>query len=383
MPSAEMTMQRSVEYASQLVEIPSVSAQSNLEISKAVETILRTLGFETELLEFVDPAGVAKANVVGKRGTGKGGLAYFGHTDVVPATSWSVTDHGPFQPTVRDDRLYGRGSCDMKGSIACMLAAAERTASLSQREPLYIVCTADEEVGFHGARDVVERSRLYREMVTGQSRAIIGEPTELNVVHSHKGIFGFRTIARGRAAHSSTGEGTNANLAMIPFLAEMKALNDETRSDPRWQNNEFDPPWITMNLCINDGNCAVNITAPESICKVYFRPAPGQDGNELVARAKTVADRLGLEFHLECDGQPMYSDPNSEYVRETLKIANCPSSKTVAYGTDGVMFTELKQILVLGPGSIRQAHTDDEWVSLEQLSLGTELYERLIRRWCL
>lgn len=375
--------ERAVEYASRLVEIPSVSAQSNLGVSKTVESMLQKLGFETELLEFLDPSGVPKANVVGKRGSGQGGIAYFAHTDVVPATSWSVREHGPFSPTVHDDRLYGRGSCDMKGSIACLLAAAERVAKSPHHEPLYIVCTADEEVGFHGARDVAERSKYFREMVANQSRAIIGEPTELNVVHAHKGIFGFRAIAHGKAAHSSTKEGTNANLAMIPFLAEMKLLHDETRSDPRWLNDEFDPPWITMNICINDGDCAVNITAPESICKVYFRPMPGQNAQELVQRAKTIADRLGLEFHLECDGEPLYSDPNGEFVRETLKIANCPQSKTVAYGTDGVMFTELKQILVLGPGSIRQAHTDDEWITLDQLSRGTDLYERLIRRWCL
>ena len=376
-------MPAALEYASRLVAVPSVSVDSNSDVSEVLATILSELGFQTEVLEFLDPAGVRKVNVLGKLGSGTGGLAYFGHTDVVPVKSWSVAEHGPFEPTVRNDRLYGRGSCDMKGSIACILAAASQIRDERLEQPLYVVCTADEEVGFHGAKHVVEHSSLYREIVSGQSRSIIGEPTELNVVYAHKGIFGFRAIAHGRAAHSSTREGVNANVAMIPFLAEMKQIHDETRSDPKWLNDEFDPPWISWNIGINDHNGAVNITAPQSVCTVYFRPMPGQNGGELVARAKACADRCGVEFHLECSGEPLYVDPKNDYVRETVAVVGATTPKSVCYGTDGVMFTELKQILVLGPGSIQQAHTDDEWISLDQLRRGTETFERLIRRWCL
>jgi len=371
-----------VDYASRLVAVNSVSAQSNAVVSDVVASILKSLDFQIERQEFLDPHGVPKVNVIGKKGTGSGGVAYFGHTDVVPATTWSIREHGPFEPTIRDGRLYGRGSCDMKGSLACALAAAGRLIGHKLVEPIYLVFTADEEVGFHGARHVVDHSTLYREMVASQSRAIIGEPTELSVVHAHKGIFGFRAIAHGKAAHSSTREGTNANLIMIPFLDEMKRIHDETKLDPHWLNEEFDPPWISWNLGINDLNCAVNITAPLSVCTVYFRPMPGQNAEELVDRARTTADRLGLEFRLECAGQPLYADPTSEYVRDTLHVTGQTESKTVSYGTDGVMFSELQQILVLGPGSIQQAHRDDEFISLEQLHRGTDTYERLFRRWC-
>ena len=376
-------MDKAIEYASRLVAEPSVSSQSNLKISKLVESMLCDQGFQTELLEFRDPFGVAKANVVGKRGSGTGGLAYFAHTDVVPVTTWSVAEHGPFVPTVRDGRLYGRGSCDMKGSIACILAAADRLRLSKFREPLYVVCTADEEVGFHGARHVAEHSSFFREMVDGQSHALIGEPTELDVVHSHKGVYCFRAVSHGKAAHSSTRSGVNANLAMIPFLAEMKRIHDETLEDAHWLNQEFDPPWISWNIGINDHNGAVNITAPHSICTVAFRPMPGQNGDELVARSRIAAERCGIEFIQECGGPSLYTDPNSDYVRETLKVTGGLQSKSVCYGTDGVMFTELKQILVLGPGCIQQAHTDDEWISLDQLKQGTDLFERLVRRWCI
>ena len=376
-------MSTAVDYAIRLIAVPSVSAQSNSAVSNVVDACLKELGFQTEVQEFRDPNGVPKVNVVGKLGSGTGGLAYFAHTDVVPVDTWSVNDHGPFEPTVRDARLYGRGSCDMKGSIACIFAAAERLRNEKYRAPLYVVCTADEEVGFHGAKYLVEHSPLYREIIRGQSRSIVGEPTELSVVHGHKGICGFRAISRGRAAHSSTRGGVNANVAMIPFLAEMKQIHDETLSDPSWLNNDFDPPWISWNIGINDHNPAVNITASQSTCTVYFRPMPGQNGDELFDRARIAAESCGLEFRQECSGQPLYVDPHSDYVRETLKVVGSTASKTVSYGTDGVMFTELQQILVLGPGSIQQAHTDDEWISLDQLQRGTDIYERLMRRWCL
>src|SRR5262245_3862633 len=107
-------------YACRLVGFDSVSRRSNADVSDAVEHILRELGFEIERLEYDDNRSVRKVCVVGKKGPGSGGLAYFGHTDVVPADPWFSTEHGPFTPTVRDGRLYGRGACDMKGSVACM-----------------------------------------------------------------------------------------------------------------------------------------------------------------------------------------------------------------------------------------------------------------------
>ena len=375
-------MTDALEYARSLVAVPSVSVNSNAPVSDVVEGHLRSLGFQIERQEFLDPFGVPKVNVIGRKGPGRGGVAYFSHTDVVPAETWSIAEHDPFEPTVRDNRLYGRGSCDMKGSIAAMLAAVSRIRDHELHAPIYVVCTADEEVGFHGAKRVAEASTFYREMVANQSRTIIGEPTELEVVYAHKGIYGFRAIAHGRAAHSSTRDGVNANLAMIPFLAEMKAIHDETLADPAWLNEEFDPPWISWNIGINDNNHAVNITAPRSVCTVYFRPMPGQDADGLVRRVEAVAQRGGLDFTWECRGLPLYGDPSSDFVQETLRIAGRNKARTVGYGTDGVCFTELKQILVLGPGSIQQAHTDDEWISLDQLAAGTDIYERLLRRWC-
>lgn len=371
-----------IQHLNDLIRFDSVSSRSNVPITDHVEWLLKQRGFEVERLEYDDKDGIRKASVVGKLGPGTGGLAYFGHTDVVPADPWFSNQHGPFEPTIKDGKLYGRGSCDMKGSVACALAAVERIRVTDLKRPVYITCTADEEVGYGGARSVAERSMLFREMIAGDTKGIIGEPTNLEVVYSHKGTFGFAATSIGKASHSSTKEGLNANLAMIPFLVEMKAIHDEVEADPAWRHAEFDPPTICWNIGINDHTHACNITAPQSICTVYFRPMPGQNPQILLDRARQAAERCGLQFEFRSGAMPLYMDPKSDFIQELLRLASRPRATTVAYGTDGAMLTELKKMAVLGPGSIKQAHTWDEWIELDQLERGTALYEKLIRRWC-
>jgi acetylornithine deacetylase len=368
--------------ACDLVAIPSVSAESNAPVSNVIEQWLRQLEFAVERQEFVDPAGVRQVNILGRKGCGRGGVAYFAHTDVVPAATWSCPDHGPFVPTVRDGRLYGRGSCDMKGSVAAFLAAAARIPTRQLTAPLYVICTADEEVGYHGAKHVAAHSTLYRELVRGGARGVIGEPTELEVVHAHKGGYGFRVISRGHAAHTSTRDGLNANWAMIPFLQEMHQIYRETLDDPAWLHADFDPPDIRWNLCVSDHEPVLNMTAKECVCRVGFRPMPGQQPQRLMDRARQAAERCGLEFEVLWQEGPLWTDPQSEFIQELLKLADRPAPRTVAFGTDGCCFHEVRELAVIGPGSVRQAHTDDEWLSLEQLHAGVDLFERIIRRWC-
>ena len=184
------------------------------------------------------------------------------------------------------------------------------------------------------------------------------------------------------AAHSSTRHGKNANLAMIPFLADMKDIHDETESQAAWQNTTFDPPTMSWNIGINDGNTAVNITAPLSLCSVYFRPMPGVDHQPLLERARESASRHGLEFEMVGDGSPMFTDPSSSAVVELLQCTGLEKPQTVSFGTDACMFGDLESLTLLGPGDIAQAHTDDEWIELDQLNRGAELYTQLIKRWC-
>jgi acetylornithine deacetylase len=361
-----------------MVRRASPSHLSNADVSDYAERELRSIGFETERVEYDDERGVRKVNIIGKKGPGSGGLTFFGHTDTVPADDWFEGD--PFTPLVRDGRLYGRGSCDMKGPDACMVAAGARFKPSQLTRPVYVVLTADEEVAHVGATWVVARSQMFQELKTGLG--IIGEPTRLEVVYAHKGALGFVVTSHGRSAHSSTGLGLNANLALIPFLAEMKRIHDELETDPRWRNDEFQPPVPGWNIGINDGNTAVNITAPRSVATVYCRPMPGTNVEELIHRVRSTAERCGLEFKMVGHGRPVYVDPKSEFVRQVLAVAGRDRPKTVPFGTEGLCFGEHMPVVVFGPGDIAQAHTADEWILVEQLEKGTEMYARLIERFC-
>jgi len=371
-----------LDYAKELIQFDSTWYRSNQEVSDYVQDVLIRLGCETERIEYVDSDGVHKSNVVARKGSGTGGLFYSGHTDVVTTDDWSIQEHGPFEPVVRDDRLYGRGSTDMKGSIACMLAALDSLQDQAFQHPLYISCSSDEEVNHCGAIEIAERSQLYHELVAGNACAIVGEATGLNVVYAHKGGCRITVTSRGRAAHSSTREGLNANLAMIPFLAEMKAIRDETETDPAWMDHEFDPPTICLNLGINDYTSATNITPPQSICTIGFRPMPGTNVEYILSRGRSCAEQLGLDFKVETLHPAFRRDPQSKFARVCAGLTDS-TPRTVAYGSEASNFTDVQELIVLGPGDIAQAHKSDEWISLEQLEKGQQIYGDLIHRFCL
>lgn len=373
---------KALRYAKRLIGFDSVSHHSNRLICKYLEMKLTKHGFVVEKIEYNDARNVRKTNLIAKKGGGHGGLAYCAHSDVVPAKKWFTKKFGPFEPAIARERLYGRGACDMKGSIACMLTAAQMFSWDDLQQPLYVIITADEEVGFHGARCVVEESKLYREMVEHSTKALIGEPTLLEVVHAHKGSIEIIATARGIAGHSGYGDGVNANLKMIPFLYKVKKLHDETESDPQWKDASYDPPTLSWNIRVRDDSPALNITASKTVATMYLRTMPAVDETPLLKRLEELAQRYEIELQISRRGDGFYHDPESDFVKQALKLAHRQKAKTVPYGTDAGVFSELEHKIVCGPGSIAQAHTRNEWISLEQLTLGTELYSKMIRHWC-
>jgi acetylornithine deacetylase len=366
---------------------PSVSSTSNTAVSETASEFLTCLGFDVEKTTYLDPQGVPKMNLVARRqptateSTEYGGLAYFCHTDVVPADDWTGPGGDPFKSVVQEDRIYGRGSCDMKGSLVAMLSAVARLPAKQQRAPLWIVCTADEEVGFLGAKDLVKNSAEYRNIVRSQPLAIIGEPTRLSVVHAHKGIVGMRITSEGKAAHSSTTNGINANEAMVPIMQTLLDIRQQTEESEAYHDNRFNPPVLSWNFGISDGCKAVNITPAKSVAWVSLRPMPNINGRDLMAVVEEQAKALGLQYQVCEGGSPLWIDPDAACIQEFCALAGGPP-KTVCYGTDGGEFNELKHRVVCGPGDIAQAHTSDEWLELEQLSKGIDLYEKAVRFWC-
>jgi acetylornithine deacetylase len=371
-----------VELTKALVSYNSVSTLSNVAVTKHCAKVLKTLGFQIEQLPYTDEAGVEKLSIVGKLGKGSGGLALMSHNDVVPATNahdWTGGD--PFKPWVSKGKLYGRGSADMKGPLAASIVAAAKYKAQDLKTPVYIVVTADEEVGGGGAADVTSRSKLFREASSGYG--LICEPTRLKVVHAHKGGLGMQIESTGRAAHTSTLKGVNANLKMIPFLAEMAKINELVLTSKRYRNEEFNPPHSEWSISINDHNIAMNVYPVQSICRIGYRLMPGVDVKPLIERTKANARKHGLKCKVLRSGQPLYTQPDAPLVQAALKITGTRKPTTVAYGTDGVQFSaRMKNMIVIGPGDIAQAHTVDEWIELDQLHKGVDVYRRFIDQVC-
>jgi acetylornithine deacetylase len=377
-----------VEIAKALVAFDSVSSKSNEDVSHWVEKRLRKAGFEIERIVYRDGSGISKVNLVAKRapatsGSQTGGVCYLAHTDVVPADDWSLDFCGPFQPTLRNERLYGRGSCDMKGSLACALAAAEQLSIHDQRAPLYFVVTADEEIGMIGARHVDSQSSMFQEMVAGGTIGIVGEPTLLQVIHAHKGGLALRITSRGRSAHSSSRDGINANHRLIPLLNLLLEIQQQCENAPHLQNRNFDPPTLSWNIVLRNEPFASNVTPSLAEAVVFLRPMPNVDHESLVARVQQEAAKLGLEFQRGEQAHPLSVPPSSDSVTTMLRLTGQDRSSTVCYATDGGVLQRLKQLVVCGPGSIEQAHRSDEWISVEQLARGTDLYWQAFRHWTL
>lgn len=364
-----------------LIGYNTVSTRSNVEVMDFLTETLEVVGCEVERVAYTDPGGVLKVNLIGRKGgthTGERGLALLGHIDTVPAIGWS---ENPFEARIIDGKMYGRGSCDMKGSVACMIEVASRYAASELTAPLYVVITADEEVGYLGATAVVEKSEMFKQH--GFPRyGVVGEPTELHAVYGHKGVCRFTVTAHGYAAHSSTGKGDNANLKMIPFLTEMREIHHELTTDTQYFNSEFSPPFTDWNITFSDGECAANITPPLSVCNINYRPMPGHDTQAWVNRARASAERHGLDFEMFIEGPPVRTPPDAEIIQAALEITGEAAPRTVAYGTDATAFAQVMEIVIIGPGSILQAHTVDEWMALDQFDKGVTIFRRFVDRFC-
>lgn len=367
-----------VEITADLVSYNSASQNSNTPVSEAIAGWLHKAGMSVERVDYTDRDGTPKTNVVGKKGKGQGGLALLAHSDVVPAEGW---DSDPFKLRDRQGRLYGRGSADMKGSVACMIGAANAFTEQELKLPVYVIVTADEETDCGGARAVALRSKTLKSSKVRYG--IVGEPTLLDVVYAHKGSLKFEATAKGKAAHSSTGKGLNANHILIPFLNDVVTLEESLRTDPRYRNEAFDPPHGTLNVVFSDGDTAANVTAPVSRATINCRPMPGQNWKPVIDRVTRMAEKHGVRIKLPKTLDPLSTRLDSPIVREALQITGKRKPKTVAYGTDGMVFGKTMELVVMGPGSIQQAHTVDEWIARDQLQKGLDAFTKMVHRFCI
>lgn len=373
----------------ELIATPSISSTqdeidlSNRPVIDKLEGWLSDLGFTTEVLDV--PGHPGKANLIATLGSGDGGLVLSGHTDTVPfdAGRWN---QDPFKLTERDHRLYGLGSCDMKGFFALAIEAARQYAEPSERsklqQPIIILATADEETSMSGARALANAGRLKAR------RAVIGEPTGLKPVYLHKGMMMERVRLTGRAGHSSNPAlGNNAMEAMHKVIAELLKFRGELQL--QHQNDAFDVAVPTLNLgCIHGGDNPNRICGR---CELDFdlRPLPGMELQQLRQqiheRLGPIAADCGVDFKAEAlfPGIPAFNNNrDSELVKLAERLTG-HQAESVAFGTEGPFLQQLgMDTIVMGPGSIDQAHQPDEYLALDQIKPTVAVLQQLIHDSC-
>lgn len=370
----------------QLVAFDTTSWKSNLELINFVSAYLQGHGVTARA--FFNPEGT-KANLLATIGPENiPGIILSGHTDVVPVTEqkWS---HDPFDMIRREDKVFGRGTCDMKGFIASVLAAVPSFVGADLKEPVHLALSYDEETGCTGVMSLVEH---VKNMPVKPRACIIGEPTSMKVVNSHKGIRNMVTQVTGLEAHSSTDRGINAVMHAADMISYLSELAEEMRQRPP-EIEGFDPPYTTIHVGRVTGGTAPNVTP--SFCEFEWdcRTIPGSDQEEVLSRFNDfVAAKILPAMDARAPGRGKVTTEVTSHVpallpetgssAETLvmALANQNEVEVVSYGTEAGHFQQTGGVptVVCGPGSILQAHRPDEYIERGQLKACDIFLSRLL-----
>lgn len=372
-----------------LLSTPSISCtngdidQSNIPVIELLADLLETMGFRCEIQHIDDNPG--KANLVATIGSGNNGLVLAGHTDTVPLDEalWSID---PFSATERDDRLYGLGSCDMKSFFAIIIEALKTIDLDKLKQPIIILATADEETSMSGAKAIARHAD--RLGINNARYAIIGEPTDMRPVRMHKGMLMEAIRLTGQAGHSSNpAHGNNALEAMHTVISELMRWRDELQS--KYHNPLFEVPVPTMNFGHIHGGDNPNRICGSCELQIDIRPLPGMDiielREEMRARLKDVLRKTGIKIETVAltDGfDAMDTHEDSDIVRLAEQMTDS-ESQIVAFGTEAPHYNGIGlETIVMGPGSIKQAHQPDEYIEMSSLNPAVDIIRRIIKNYC-
>lgn len=368
-----------------LVAFDTTSAKSNLELIGFVRDYLAREEIKSTLVPSADGEKASLFATIGPEGTG--GIGLSGHSDCVPVEGQNWASD-PFTLTERDGKLYARGSCDMKGFLACVLASVPLFKSMAPKEPVHIIVSYDEEVGCTGVRPLI--ARLGEDLPRPRA-IIVGEPTMMAVIDAHKRIDAYKTLVTGREAHSSKPHlGVNAISVAAQLVGELDRIAAELAA--AGQDQRFQPPVSTLQVGNIRGGTAPNIVPKSCRFQWQVRSLPSADPaavpKEFVAFAATLLPRMravaadtGVETTHEGSVPAFQAKPDSAAVALALSLTGANATQAVSYGTEAGLFEQAGcPTVICGPGDIEQAHAADEFVSLGQLEACMTFLAKLAER---
>lgn len=378
-----------LDWITRLIAIDTTSRDSNLPLIDLVADQVRAHGVEPVLVPNDDGT---KANLIATfpaaDGSTDGGIVLSGHTDVVPVDgqAWSSD---PFTPVVRDGRLYGRGTCDMKAFIGVVVS---RLASIAERplsEPIHLAFSYDEEIGCVGAEDLVKdlAGRGLRPRA-----CIVGEPSSMRVIHGHKSINVIQVDFHGVAAHSSlTPHGVNAIEYAAEFVRFVRSLADGFREQGPF-DPAYDVPHTTCSSNLVSGGIAVNTVPADCQLTFEFRTITQDDPQDVLSRCRAELDRIEVQMKQEdpaarievtviAQAPGLDTAQDSEVVELAVGCGGLRTDDKVAYATEAGLFDRVAiPTVVCGPGDIAQAHAPDEFVTLDQIAHCERFIDAVIAR---
>ncbi|MGB7540515.1 MAG: acetylornithine deacetylase [Burkholderiales bacterium] len=380
---------QTVELIETLIGFDTVSRNSNLGLIEWVRDYLKRLGVASRLTY---DAARAKANLFATLGGARdGGLVLSGHTDVVPVDG-QPWDTDPFKAVRRDERIYGRGACDMKGFIACTLAAAPAFLEAPLKRPIHLAFTYDEEVGCLGAPLLIRDLQAAGIQPSG---CIVGEPTGMQVMTGHKGLRVYRCNVRGLEAHSSIApSGVNAIEYAARLVVRIREIALELRqSGPR--DESFSVPFFTLSTGTIRGGTASNIVPRDCEFRFDLRTLPGTSADEplerlrrfaadtLLPEMRRVAADADIRIELEEDAPALDTAADHPVARLATRLSGNGRPGRVPFATDGGHFHRAGiATVVIGPGFVEQAHKPNEYVALEQIVKCERFLGRLKEEMC-
>lgn len=368
-----------------LIGFDTTSRESNLDLIAYVQQYLADFGVESRLVH--DEEG-RKANLYATVGPAdRRGICLSGHTDVVPVDG-QAWDSEPFEALVKDGKVFGRGTADMKSFIAIALAFVPKFLERGLVTPVHLAFSYDEEVGHLGAKRLVE---VMRDMPVLPAMCIVGEPTSLDVIIGHKGKKKVRVHVHGHEAHSSlTHEGVNAIEYAARLIAFMQGLARKWQTEGPF-DDECDVPFTTMQVGLIRGGTAPNIVPNSCVFDMEIRHLPAVDPEALFdeirrhardviePEMKAVAADARFEFEETPPNLALDTDPDEPVVAFVKRLAGQNRHGKVGFGTEAGLFQKRAGIptVVCGPGDIGQAHKPNEFITLDQLRKGEAFMQRL------
>ncbi len=375
-----------IQILTDLIAYDTTSRHSNMALIEYIQSILVAHSVDSELT--FDKTG-RKANLFATLGGGEQpGIVLSGHTDVVPVDGQTWTTN-PFAAEIIGDKLYGRGSCDMKGFIAICLSNIEYILNANLSTPIHFAFSYDEEVGCLGVRSLLEE---LKKRAVQPVACIIGEPTSMGVVRAHKGMLHKQCCVRGKSAHSSLPHlGVNAVSMAANVICHIDSISARLAREGPFDES-FEPPHTTMHAGVVSGGTVNNIIPNECVFELEIRNLPKQPTLSLFAEVEAhieknllpkmhaTSTKTGFDWHLMSDYPGMETAADAPVTRMVSALVDdvLPPGK-VSYGTEGGLFHQANiPTVICGPGSIEQAHKPDEYVELLQLTRGEQFVIKLI-----